>query len=51
MSLCTIGLAEELREVGIAANSLWPRTLIATATLLDSWRDDGIPVGPLREHW
>lgn len=30
MSLCTIGLAEELRDDGIAANSLWPRTLIAT---------------------
>ena len=30
MSLCTVGLAEELREDGIAANSLWPRTLIAT---------------------
>ncbi len=29
----------------------WRRTLVATATLLDSWRDDGIPVGPLREHW
>ncbi len=30
MSLCTLGLAEELKEDGIAANSLWPRTLIAT---------------------
>jgi citronellol/citronellal dehydrogenase len=30
MSLCTIGLAEELRDDGIAANSLWPRTTIAT---------------------
>jgi len=30
MSLCTLGLAEELRGDGIAANSLWPRTLIAT---------------------
>ena len=33
MSLVTLGLAEELREVGIAANSLWPRTLIATAAV------------------
>jgi citronellol/citronellal dehydrogenase len=33
MSLCTLGLAEELRERGIAANSLWPRTLIATAAV------------------
>ncbi|MDN5794762.1 MAG: NAD(P)-dependent oxidoreductase [Intrasporangium sp.] len=33
MSLVTLGLAEELREAGIAANSLWPRTLIATAAV------------------
>ena len=33
MSLVTLGLAEELRDVGIAANSLWPRTTIATAAV------------------
>lgn len=33
MSMVTLGLAEELREAGIAANSLWPRTLIATAAV------------------
>ncbi len=33
MSLVTLGLAEELREAGIAANSLWPRTTIATAAV------------------
>ncbi len=33
MSLVTLGLAEELRDRGIAANSLWPRTLIATAAV------------------
>ncbi|WP_330246682.1 MULTISPECIES: NAD(P)-dependent oxidoreductase [unclassified Streptomyces] len=33
MSLCTIGLAEELAADGIAANSLWPRTLIDTAAV------------------
>ena len=33
MSLVTLGLAEELREAGIAANSLWPRTTIATAAI------------------
>jgi citronellol/citronellal dehydrogenase len=33
MSLTTLGLAEELRADGIAANSLWPRTLIATAAV------------------
>ncbi|WP_207485810.1 SDR family oxidoreductase [Arenibaculum pallidiluteum] len=33
MSLCVLGWAEEFREDGIAANALWPRTLIATAAL------------------
>lgn len=33
MSLCTLGHAEELRSQGIAVNSLWPRTAIATAAL------------------
>jgi citronellol/citronellal dehydrogenase len=33
MSLCTLGHAEELRPQGIAVNSLWPRTVIATAAL------------------
>jgi citronellol/citronellal dehydrogenase len=33
MSLVTLGLANELRDRGIAANSLWPRTLIATAAV------------------
>ncbi len=30
MSMATIGLAEELRDKGVAVNSLWPKTLIAT---------------------
>ncbi|HUP18957.1 MAG TPA: NAD(P)-dependent oxidoreductase [Gemmatimonadota bacterium] len=33
MSMCVLGLAEELRERGIAVNALWPRTVIATAAL------------------
>lgn len=33
MSLCTLGLSEELKDRPIAANSLWPRTLIATAAV------------------
>lgn len=33
MSLCTLGWAEELRTRGIAANSLWPRTVIDTAAV------------------
>jgi peptidoglycan/xylan/chitin deacetylase (PgdA/CDA1 family) len=34
-----------------SAPDSWRRTLVATATLLDRWRADGIPVGPLHEHW
>jgi citronellol/citronellal dehydrogenase len=33
MTLCALGIAEELREDGIASNTLWPRTLIATAAV------------------
>lgn len=33
MSLVAIGLAAELREYGIASNSLWPRTTIDTAAI------------------
>jgi citronellol/citronellal dehydrogenase len=33
MSLCVLGLAEELRPAGIAVNALWPRTTIATAAV------------------
>src|SRR5258707_5279738 len=30
MTLCGLGIAEELRAEGIASNTLWPRTLVAT---------------------
>jgi citronellol/citronellal dehydrogenase len=33
MSLCTLGMSEEFRAAGIAVNSLWPRTTIATAAI------------------
>jgi citronellol/citronellal dehydrogenase len=33
MSLCVLGLAEELRAAGIAVNALWPRTIIATSAI------------------
>lgn len=33
MSMCTLGLAEEFKEAGIAVNSLWPKTTIATAAV------------------
>ena len=33
MSLCVLGLAEELKRDGVAVNALWPRTTIATAAI------------------
>ena len=33
MSMCTLGHAAEFKKYGIAVNSLWPRTAIATAAL------------------
>ncbi len=33
MSMLTLGWAEEFKEYGIAANALWPKTLIATAAI------------------
>ena len=33
MSLCVLGMSEELRDRGVAVNALWPRTVIATAAL------------------
>lgn len=33
MTLCALGIAEELRSHGVASNTLWPRTLIATAAV------------------
>lgn len=33
MSMCTIGLAAEFKSDGIAANALWPQTLIFTAAM------------------
>ncbi|RKG72442.1 NAD(P)-dependent oxidoreductase [Corallococcus exercitus] len=33
MSLCALGMAEELKDDGIAVNTLWPRTVIATAAV------------------
>ncbi|MBA2651418.1 MAG: NAD(P)-dependent oxidoreductase [Tatlockia sp.] len=37
MSMCTLGLAEELKIYGIAVNSLWPRTTIATAAIQNNF--------------
>ena len=33
MSMCVLGMAEELKADGIAVNGLWPRTAIATAAV------------------
>lgn len=33
MSMCTLGMSAEFAEAGIAVNSLWPRTIIATAAV------------------
>ncbi len=33
MSLCVLGLAEELKPLGIGVNALWPKTVIATAAV------------------
>jgi citronellol/citronellal dehydrogenase len=33
MSMCTLGMAAELKAKAIAVNSLWPRTTIATAAI------------------
>jgi citronellol/citronellal dehydrogenase len=33
MSMCVLGMAEELKPEGIAVNALWPRTAIATAAV------------------
>ncbi|CAN5754683.1 NAD(P)-dependent oxidoreductase [soil metagenome] len=33
MSLCALGIAEEMRAEGIASNTLWPRTSVATAAI------------------
>lgn len=35
MSMCTLGMSAEFREAGIAVNSLWPQTTIATQTIKD----------------
>jgi citronellol/citronellal dehydrogenase len=43
MSLCTIGFAEELRADGIAANSIWPRTVIATDAVKNTVGADLMP--------
>src|SRR6478736_549375 len=33
MTLCALGIAEEMQGAGIASNTLWPRTMVATAAV------------------
>jgi citronellol/citronellal dehydrogenase len=33
MSMCVLGMAEELKADGIAVNAIWPRTAIATSAM------------------
>lgn len=33
MSMCVLGMAEELKDDGIAVNALWPRTMVATSAV------------------
>ncbi|HET9843349.1 MAG TPA: NAD(P)-dependent oxidoreductase [Gammaproteobacteria bacterium] len=40
MSLCTLGLSAELKKYNIAVNSLWPRTIIATAAIINLFPED-----------
>ncbi len=35
MSMCVLGMAEEFKEQGVAVNALWPKTIIATAAVMN----------------
>lgn len=35
MSMCVLGMAGEFKEQGVAVNALWPRTIIATAAVMN----------------
>jgi NAD(P)-dependent dehydrogenase (short-subunit alcohol dehydrogenase family) len=50
-TLLTVGLAQELKEMGIACNSLWPRTLVESLATInlgigqpEEWRKNDIVV-------
>jgi citronellol/citronellal dehydrogenase len=45
MTIVTLGVAEELRDAGVAANCLWPRTLIATAAVQNLLGGEGAMAG------
>ena len=39
MSMCTLGMSAEFKSQGIAVNSLWPKTIIATAAVSVNFPD------------
>ena len=45
MSMCVLGMAEELKGEGIAVNALWPRTVIATAAVQNLLGGDDVMRG------
>jgi citronellol/citronellal dehydrogenase len=45
MSMCVLGMAEELRGKHIAVNALWPRTAIATAAVQNLLGGDATMAG------
>ena len=45
MTMLTLGVAESRRKEGIAANCLWPRTLVATAAVQNLLGGDGRMAG------
>ena len=42
MSMCVLGMAEELRPKGIGVNALWPRSAIATAAVRNILGGEGM---------
>jgi citronellol/citronellal dehydrogenase len=42
MTLLTLGFAAEFRDRGIAANALWPKTVIATAAVQNLLGGDAV---------
>ncbi|KAF0189702.1 MAG: citronellol/citronellal dehydrogenase, partial [bacterium] len=35
MSMCVLGMAAEFKDQGVAVNALWPRTIVATAAIMN----------------
>jgi citronellol/citronellal dehydrogenase len=42
MSMCVLGMAEEFKTQGVAVNALWPRTVIATAAVMNLLGGDAV---------